>query len=214
MDRNEEIVDSLLEWHRRNRRNFPWRETRDPYKVLVAEFFLQRTPADRVAAFLPEFLAKFPSPQELAVASLSHLEELGRKLGLKKRMQWLLDSMRVLNQKYFGSIPDDKRELMALPGVGEYTASAVLCFGFGRETPIVDTNVIRVLTRVFGLFEANRRGSSAVKNIALKLLPKGQAVEYNEALLDFAAIVCKKSPLCEACPIARWCSYLEGKGSA
>ncbi|MEM2047067.1 MAG: hypothetical protein QXZ06_04225 [Candidatus Jordarchaeales archaeon] len=209
LDRDREIVKSLLEWHRKNKRTFPWREVRDPYRVMVAEFFLQRTPANRVATFLPKFLADFPSPEKLAKANPSHLEEISHCLGLKKRTSWLVESMKIVYQKYGGKIPDTLGDLASLPGVGEYTASAVLCFGFGRNVPIVDANVVRVLTRMFGLPESRRTGSAAVKDVAHRLLPEGQAVEYNEALLDFAAIVCKKNPLCCECTLARFCHFLK-----
>jgi len=210
MDRDEAIVSSLLEWHRRNRRTFPWREVRDPYRVLVAEFFLQRTPANRVASFLPKFLQQFPSPEKLARADPSYLEEFSHLLGLKKRMSWLVESMKIVCQKYGGKIPDTFEDLISLPGVGEYTASALLCFGFGHDVPIVDANVVRVLTRIFNLKEKRRMDSIILKKIARRLVPENRALEYNEALLDFAASICKKHPSCGKCPLVRLCDY-QGK---
>ncbi|OYT43785.1 hypothetical protein B6U84_05565 [Candidatus Bathyarchaeota archaeon ex4484_40] len=115
MNRDEAIVSSLLEWHRRNRRTFPWREKRDPYIVLVAEFFLQRTPASRVASFLPKFLQKFPSPEKLAYADPSYLEELSHTLGLKKRISWLIETMKIVCNKYDGKIPDTFENLISVP---------------------------------------------------------------------------------------------------
>jgi A/G-specific adenine glycosylase len=205
MNRDRAIVNSLLKWHIKNRRNFPWREVRDPYRVLVAEFFLQRTPASRVARFLPKFLEQFPSPEKLATADVSYLKEFSRPLGLKKRISWLVESMKIVCQKYDGKIPDTFEDLISLPGVGEYTASAVLCFGFGQDIPIIDANVVRVLTRIFDLPETRRTGNAALKEIAGRLLPEDQALNYNEALLDFAALICKKRPLCDKCPLAHLC---------
>jgi len=207
VEKEKEIVESLLEWHRENRRVFPWRGETDPYRILVVEFFLQRTPTDRVAVFYPKFIAEFPSSEKLAKANPSHLEEISHSLGLKKRMSWLVESMKILCQKYGGRIPDTLEDLTSLPGVGEYTASAILCFGFGCDIPIVDANVVRVLTRVFGLPETHRTGNAALRNIARRLLPRGQALVYNEALLDFAALVCKKVPLCNRCPLNSLCTY-------
>jgi len=209
VNKDEIIVKSLLKWHQRHRRIFPWREEkeRDPYKSLVAEFFLQRTPANRVAAFLPIFLQEFPSPLKLAKANVAYLENVSHGLGLKKRILWLVESMKIICQKYEGEVPNKLEDLISLPGVGNYTAAAVLCFGFGRGVPIVDANVVRVLTRIFGLQETQRTGSNTLKEIARRLLPKGQAVAYNEALLDFAAVVCKKRPLCGACPLTNLCDY-------
>jgi len=205
--RYEALARILLDWHRENRRVFPWREKRDPYAVLVAEFFLQRTPAMRVAEVLPSFLAEFPSPEKLANADPVLLRETYKTLGLGKRMSWLVDSAKILCRKYGGKVPSKPEDLLSLPGIGEYTASAVLCFGFGRDVPIVDANVVRVLTRIFGLPKTCRTGNPALKETARKLIPAGKGVDYNEALLDFAALVCRKRPLHAKCPLTDLCDY-------
>jgi len=207
LNKDVAIVNYLLEWHKENRRRFPWREEKNPYKVLIAEFFLQRTPANRVASFLPTFLEEFPCPEKLANADLAHLEKLSLSMGLRKRISWLIESMKIICQKYNGKVPDTFGELILLPGVGEYTASAVLCFGFGQDVPIVDANIVRVYTRLFGLPKSHRTGDAEVKRIARGLLPNGLGPDYNEALLDFAATICRKNPLCEACPIKEFCCY-------
>lgn len=206
-----DVASVIIRWHKENRREFPWRDNREPYHVLVAEFFLQRTPANRVAALLPKFIEEFASPEKLALAKPHYLTRVYGSLGLKKRMSWLVESMKLVCQKYGGRIPDRFRELITLPGVGEYTASAVLCFGFGHDVPVVDSNVVRIFTRVFGLPETHRTGSTALREIARRLIPKGRGVAYNEALLDFAALVCKKNPVCHSCPIMGSCSYHRSK---
>jgi len=205
----EALAKILLDWHRENRRVLPWREKRDPYIVLVAEFFLQRTPAERVAKVLPSFIAEFPSPEKLVNANPDRLREIYKTLGLGKRMSWLVESAKRLYQKYGGEIPNKLEDLLSLPGIGEYTASAVLCFGFGNDTPIVDANVVRVLTRLFGLPETHRTGSPDLKKLARDLVPVGKGVQYNEAILDFAAMVCKKNPLHEKCPLTDLCEYYQ-----
>jgi len=207
VDKDKAIVKSLLKWHRENRRVFPWRGVRDPYRVFIAEFFLQRTPANRVATIFPKFIEEFPSSQKLAHADLVQLETIYRSLGLKKRMSWLVESMKIICEKYSESIPDTQEGLMELPGVGEYTASATLCFGFGHHVPIVDANIIRILTRVFYLPETHRIGNITIKEIAKRILSTNQAVAYNEALLDLAALICKKRPLCNCCPLRSLCAY-------
>lgn len=175
--------------------------------MLVAEFFLQRTPANRVAKFYSSFLEEFPSPEKLSAASPKYLEQFGRRLGLKKRMSWLVQSARMICQEYEGKVPDKLDDLTKLPGVGLYTASAILSFGFRREIPIVDANVVRVLTRVFNLPRFDRAGDTIVQETARRLIPKSRGVAYNEALLDFAAMVCKKQPKCNICPISEVCEY-------
>lgn len=208
------FVQLLLKWGEKNRRQFPWREAKSPYETLLAEIMLQRTPANRVAAFFPKFVRRFPSPAKLANADLVCLDKIGHSLGLKKRMSWLVKSMTIVLRKYDGKIPNTFDKLYALPGVGEYTASAVLCFGFGRDVPIVDANVVRVYTRVFGLSGSKRMNSSAIKRKANELMPKGLGVRYNEALLDFAALVCKKKPLCEECAVGELCQFYQERDSS
>lgn len=209
MDREKEVARILLRWHKQNRRVFPWRKERIPYKVLVAEFLLQRTPANRVADFFPKFIEDFPSPEKLASVDPFQLEEVFHRLGLKKRASWLVESMKIVCQKYDGEIPDTLEDLTALRGIGEYTASAILCFGFGKDVPIVDANVARVLSRVFFGTDAMKRASNneALRTIAAKIVPIGFGPQYNEALLDHAGLICKKQPKCVICPISGLCEY-------
>jgi len=128
-------------------------------------------------------------------------------MGLTKRMLWLVNSMKVVCQKYGGKVPERRDDLIKLPGVGHYTASAVLCFGFKKDIPIVDTNVVRVLTRILDIPKPCKVTDAVIQETARKLVPKGRGVAYNEALLDFAAIVCKKRPKCDICPISEACEY-------
>jgi A/G-specific adenine glycosylase len=173
--------------------------------VLVAEFFLQRTPANRVAEFYPLFLERFPSLEKLATANPKHLEQLGHRLGLKKRMSWLVHSAKKICREHKGKIPDKFDDLIKLPGIGQYTASAILCFGYKKNVPIIDANVIRVLKRMDGLCTSRRANTATIKKILCKLLPGDQTVTFNEAILDFAATICKKRPLCEKCPLSHLC---------
>jgi A/G-specific adenine glycosylase len=122
-------------------------------------------------------------------------------------MSWLVETAKVLCREYNGKVPNKLNDLLSLPGIGEYTASAVLCFGFGGGVPIIDANVVRVLTRIFGLPETRRTGNSALKEVARKLVPAGKGVDFNEAILDFAAIDCKKNPLHQKCPLTDLCDY-------
>lgn len=205
MSREKQIVETLLTWHRENRRSFPWRDESDPYKVLVAEFFLQRTPAERVAKIYPKFIEKYPTPEDLANADPSSLIIEYGSLGLKKRMKWLVESMKILIKQFGGRIPKSKKLLKKLPGIGEYTASAILCFAFGKNIEIIDSNVIKVYSRIYGT--KNHLNIKCIKKIAEKITPKIKTKEYNIALLDFAANMCKSKPLCNLCPINTFCSF-------
>jgi len=198
-----------MKWHEKNRRLFPWRRNKSPYRVLIAEILLQRTPANRVSTFFPRFVDKFPDPPSIASTSIDDLEEFLKPMGLKKRAEWLVKLMKGICEKYNGQIPNQEDKLKNLPGVGRYTARAVMSFGFKKDVAIVDINVVHVLSRVFGLPERNKRPHADVEIWALTtaLIPKGGGPEFNEALLDFAAKICTKNPSCHKCPLKHLCDY-------
>lgn len=204
------FVQLILEWGDKNKRSFPWRKDRTPYKVLLAEILLQRTPANRVSTFFPRFVKKFPKPQSIISTNIDDIEEFLQPMGLKKRAEWLVRLIKEICEKYDCKIPSQENELTQLPGVGRYTARAVLSFGFKKDVAIVDVNVARVLSRVFGLSERKKRPHADVELWALAstLVPKGGGPKYNEALLDFAALICKKHPLCVKCPIRDLCDAI------
>jgi A/G-specific adenine glycosylase len=199
----------LIKWHQKNRRDFPWRTRRDPYVALLAEILLQRTPADRVSKFFPKFIEKFPAPHIIATANIESLQEFLRPMGLQKRAIWLVKLMKEVCEKHSCKIPDREEDLARLPGIGLYTARAILCFGFGEDVPIVDVNVARVLWRVFRGSDVKKRPSEnkLVWKLAGEIVPKGSGPLYNEALLDHAALICKKQPKCNICPVSEICRY-------
>lgn len=203
------FVQLILMWGKKNGRSFPWRKDRTPYKVLLAEILLQRTPANRVSTFFPRFVERFPTPRSIISTSIDDMEEFLQPMGLKKRAEWLVRLMKEICEKYDCKIPSQESELTQLPGVGRYTARAVLSFGFKKDVAILDVNVARVLSRVFGLSERQKRPNADVELWALasKLVPKGEGPNYNEALLDFAALVCRRNPLCHICPVNEVCEY-------
>lgn len=203
------FVQLILKWGEKNKRSFPWRKNRTPYKVLLAEILLQRTPANRVSAFFPGFVKRFPKPQSIVSTSIDDMEKFLQPMGLKKRAEWLVRLMKEICKKYNYKIPHQESELTQLPGVGRYTARAVLSFGFGKDMAIVDVNVARVLSRVFGLSKRKKRPNAdgELWAFASKFIPEGSGPKYNETLLDFAALVCRKNPLCNNCPINEVCEY-------
>jgi A/G-specific adenine glycosylase len=205
------FVQLLLEWGEKNKRSFPWRKDRTPYKVLMAEILLQRTPANRVATFFPKFVEKFPSPKSIVTTDIDSLRQFFHPMGLKKRVKWLTSLMKEVCDRYDCKVPNQEKELVKLPGVGPYTARAILCFGFGRDVSMVDVNVARVLSRVFFGSDVRKRPSEdeALWLFAARIVPKGLGPQYNEALLDYAALVCKRKPKCDICPIAGVCEYFK-----
>jgi len=190
------------------RRAFPWRETSDPYRIIVAELLLQQTFARKVVPIYEEFLRRYPSATELARAHASKIRSLILPLGLQYRAKTLKALGRILVEENAGKVPDDLRSLLKLPGVGAYTANAVLCFAYGKRRPVVDTNVVRVLQRFFGSKKPLRPGETdrMIWEFAERVLPQRDARRYNIAILDFAALVCTHyKPQCSTCPLRKHC---------
>jgi len=201
----------LTAWYRRAARDLPWRHTRDPYAVMVSEFMLQQTQVSRVLGFYPRFLARYPTVADLARARPAAVREAWDGLGYYRRATNLHRLARVVEKKYGGALPSDVAELRALPGVGQYTAGAVACFAFEQATPTIDTNVGRVLARVF---EGRRNGGKDARSIsrltalAQRVQPvRGKAVwTFNQAIMELGALVCTaRKPSCPDCPVRQGC---------
>ncbi len=208
--KKEEFVKNLLTWHAENKRTFSWRETQNPFHILVAEIMLQKTDVKKVSEIYEEFIKKYPTPQALSSAELDELRSELAFLGIHKRAERLKKAAEKIVLDYGDEVPSKKEELLKLPGVGEYIANAVLCFAFNKDVPIVDTNVIRLFERVFGIKSSKTRPRNDRKiwEFANQLVPKGRSKEYNQALLDLAASFCKsKNPLSDICPMNKICNY-------
>jgi len=196
----------LLGWYRRNGRDLPWRRTRDPYRVLVSEIMLQQTQVSRVVPKYREWLRRYPSLGALAEASTGEVREAWYPLGYNIRPLRLRAIARTVVRRHGGRLPSTRDGLLALAGIGAYTAGAVLSFAFGQDAPILDTNVRRVLRRVW-LGEGRPARDRALWDLAARLLPKGRAYDFNQALMDLGATVCTaRRPRCGACPLARMCA--------
>ena len=198
----------LLRWYARNRRDLPWRKTSEPYKILVSEVMLQQTQVDRVIPKYKEFLKKYPSIEELASASVHDVKATWRPLGYNIRPIRLHAIAQEAVSRHRGKIPDSLEELQALKGIGRYTAGAVMSFAFRKDAPILDTNVMRLLHRVF-LGPASPERSRGVKrlwDLSAALIPKGKGYDFNQALMDFGALVCTaRKPACPICPMQPIC---------
>jgi A/G-specific adenine glycosylase len=210
---NDEIPDygnlhrAILSWYTSHRRDLPWRRTRDPYRIMVSEVMLQQTQVDRVIPKYEEFLERFPSLESLATASLSEVLRVWSPLGYNRRARYLHLAARAAADRFQGALPSSLAELQTLPGLGRYTARAVACFAFEQHTPVVDTNIRRVLGRVI---HGERDGvtESVAWKTAESALPNGDAYSWNQALMDLGAIVCgSETPQCKECPAAQLCSW-------
>jgi len=207
----------LLGWYRRHRRDLPWRRTEDPYHILVSEIMLQQTQVERVVPKYHEFLDRYPTLETLAGSAPEEVKRLWYPLGYNVRPLNLHGIAREAVASYGGRLPDDATALRGMRGIGRYTAGALLCFAYGRPVPIVDTNVRRVLGRVFlGPRRLKRiRGQKTIWDLAGALVPARRAYDYNQALMDFGATWCTaRAPRCTPCPMRGFCaSYRAGPKS-
>jgi A/G-specific adenine glycosylase len=204
----EDFQRRLLAWYAEHGRDLPWRRTRVPYRVLVSEIMLQQTQVDRVVPKYREFLRRYPTLRRLAAARVGDVRRLWYPLGYNVRPVRLHAIARETLARYGGRLPDSEEALRRLPGIGRYTAGAILSFAYGRDAAVLDTNVRRVLGRVFlGRRAAGVRGERRWWELAERVLPAGRAYDFNQALMDFGATCCTaRRPHCHACPMADVCS--------
>ncbi len=205
---------ALLAWFAEYRRDLPWRRTSDPYHILVSEMMLQQTQVDRVTPKYAEWLERYPTLDELAAADLDDVKATWKGLGYNIRPVRLHEIARETVAHYGGALPDEPEQLQQFKGIGRYTAGAVASFAFGKDAPILDTNVRRVLFRVF-VNAGNPRAGAVERRlweISARLLPRGLAWEFNSALMDFGALVCTaRTPQCAECPMRAFCKYGKGR---
>jgi A/G-specific adenine glycosylase len=201
------LAESLLAWTERTRRDLPWRRTRDPWAVLVSELMLQQTQVARVIPKYAAFLDRFPAPAACAGAPAGDVIRLWAGLGYNRRALQLHGAAGVVVQRHGGRLPETLAALEALPGVGPYTARAVLAFAFERDEAVLDANARRALSRTLGR-QVRQRDADA-------LVPPGRGWAWNQAVLDLGATVCRPRPLCSTCPLAaaRACAWHAAGGA-
>jgi A/G-specific adenine glycosylase len=198
----------LVRWFRRHGRDLPWRRTRDPYHIVVSEFMLQQTQVARVEAYYHRFLERYPSLHALAAAPASAVRESWEGLGYYRRATNLQRLARAVVGEHAGVMPSDPVVLAKLPGVGRYTAGAVACFAYERVAATVDTNVARVLRRVFHPRLGRRKLARQVWATALEILPRQgkRAWEVNQGIMELGALICTaRVARCGSCPVSGAC---------
>jgi A/G-specific adenine glycosylase len=201
----------LLSWYRRHGRDLPWRKTDDPYHILVSEIMLQQTQVDRVLPKYAEWLEKFPSLHALAGAPEDEVAQAWRPLGYNIRPHRLQSIARESVEKYGGALPSDEATLLSFKGIGQYTAGAIRSFAFRERAAILDTNVARVLFRVY--IGAGDPKSHAMKRhlwtLSETLVPERRVFDFNQALMDFGAMICvARAPKCLVCPMKKDCAWV------
>lgn len=198
--------ERLLKWYARHGRALPWRGTAEPYHILVSEIMLQQTQVDRVLPKYHEWLAKYPTMEDLAEAPLPEVKQTWYPLGYNIRPIRLHEIARESVARYGGTLPRDSEQLLSFKGIGRYTAGAIRSFAFREDAPILDTNVIRVLHRVFIGAGDPKEKKPALWHLAEVLIPKGKGYDFNQALMDFGALVCTaRDPYCLLCPMREFC---------
>jgi A/G-specific adenine glycosylase len=199
---------ALLDWYLAGHRALPWRQTRDPYRILVSEIMLQQTQADRVVPKYHAFLAEFPTLQALADAPASAVIRAWAGLGYNRRALNLQRACRAVVERFGSEMPRTVEELRSLPGVGPYTAGAIACFAFEQDVGFVDTNIRRVVHRVEAGPElpGPRLSTRDIEQRAMRLVPPDAGYVWNQALIELGATICQaRSVACERCPVAAWC---------
>ncbi len=198
----------LLEWFGKHQRDLPWRRTKDPYHIWVSEIMLQQTRVDTVIPYFNRFVEKFPTIEALADAEQEQVLKAWEGLGYYSRARNLQTAVREVKERYGAMVPDSKEQISSLKGVGPYTAGAILSIAYNRPEPAVDGNVMRVLSRFFLLEEDIAKPSVRTKmeQLAAGLIPQGSAGDFNQALMEFGALICTpKSPQCLVCPVMERC---------
>jgi len=202
----------IIEWGRKNVRRYPWRNTVDPYRILVAEMLLQRTPPEQVLPVYIEFIGRFPTVNSLHSAEEGEVENLLGSLGLRWRIQNLKKMARDLVERYGGSVPRDYEDLKSLPGVSDYIASAVRCFAFGYPEVLLDVNTVRVTGRFFGLkISDSSRRSRKYRELLELAIDRDEPALFNRSLIDLGRSICRSRKwLCEMCPLLPGCALHSG----
>ena len=210
---NEKYIRrKLLFWYMENHRNFPWRYTKDPYKIMIAEFMLHRTKAGQVVPVYLEFIEKYSDIETLTKANFEEIKKVTEHLGLHWRARHFSEAAKYIIDNYKGNFPEDYNELKKISGVGEYIAGAILTVCFNKPAPVVDSNIARFINRYFGLnLSGEIRRKKKIVGLSAKLFECENPGELLFAIVDFTSLMCKPGkPLCERCLLKNDCKYING----
>ena len=210
----EVFTQEIYNWYLTNKRDLPWRKTSDPYKIWISEIILQQTRVAQGLNYYLRFIEEFPTVNDLACASEDYVLKLWQGLGYYTRARNLHYTAKQIVEKYNGTFPSDYNSILSLKGIGEYTAAAIASIAFDLPYATVDGNIIRVISRYFGILTPfdTEKGKNEVKKFALEMVPDKNSGFHNQALMEFGALQCiPKSPDCIACPLNESC-YAAMKG--
>jgi A/G-specific adenine glycosylase len=215
---NKELLSKfsilLMRWNKhQNTRQMPWKGEKDPYKIWLSEVILQQTRVEQGLKYYEKFVSHFSTIHQLAAAKDEKIYKLWEGLGYYSRCKNLIETARFISEKLEGKFPATFEDILALKGVGHYTASAIASFAYNLPYAVVDGNVFRVLSRVFGIKKPidSTVGKKFFSQLAFELLDKKQPGIYNQALMDFGAVICKPYPLCNICVFKDYCFAFKNK---
>ncbi len=206
--------DNLISWYKQNKRDLPWRNTTNPYHIWLSEIILQQTRVNQGLSYYYKFIEHFPTVNDLANASEQQVLKLWQGLGYYSRARNLHATAKIITKEYKGVFPDDYTRILSLKGIGEYTAAAIASFAYQLPYPVVDGNVFRVLSRIYGIDTPidTPAGKKTFYALANELINKKQAALHNQAIMEFGALVCTpKNPNCESCIFNNSCTALANK---
>lgn len=211
----EQFQHDLIDWYECEHRDLPWRKDRDPYKIWVSEVMLQQTRVDTVIPYFQQFMSRFPTVEALAKADEEEVLKTWEGLGYYSRARNLHEGVREVYAKYDAKVPDNKKDISGLKGVGPYTAGAILSIAYGKAEPAVDGNVMRVLSRILLIEDdiAKAKTRKTFETAVTELIPQDRTSAFNQGLMELGAVVCTpKSPKCLLCPVKDHCqAFREGR---
>lgn len=211
--KSDKFVNNILEWFKQNKRDFAWRNIDDPYRILISEILLRKTTSTHVNSLYHKFFEQYPNIKSLSNANSNELNELVTPLGLaNQRTNQILKLSKAINADFEGEIPDKFENLLNLPGVGKYTAGAVMCIAFNQDEAMVDTNAVRVISRYFSFKSTKKEPYTdpILWDFVKKLIPKGKCKQFNLGIIDFAHMVClPRIPKCPKCPLNKDCDFFK-----
>ena len=209
---HKNVADVLLQWFKKHKRDFPWRKNKSPYSVWISEIMLQQTVTKTVIPFFEQWMKKYPNINKLANATERKILTLWEGLGYYNRARNILKSAKIIINKHNGKIPNTYHDLIQLPGVGNYTASAILSIAYNKSYPVVDANVIKVVRRLLGWEKWKKEREKKIYEYLKEIMPSEKPGEFNEAFMELGQLIClSQNPLCSECPIQNCCYSYKNK---